>query len=124
MVVYNPSGLSMEPPRTSAVFDNELNKQAEIANVSYEQALQMPKLVAAARLAEEINVFGVDAPIGPDGHRQPCGIGAPGNESGNHYRSILRFEGPAAYARAVRELFRTNPAKAKSLGLTPPSAGV
>ena len=67
------------------------------------------------------DVFGFDYKTDRDGNPIQQGIGAPGRESVNHFASIRRYEGQAAYERAVREIYRRSPDHARKIGLPEPT---
>jgi hypothetical protein len=81
-----------------------------------EMAALTPEEKVAHFAAEENTVFGDDHKK-RDGLPIEQGIGSPGHESINHYRSIRRSEGEEAYAKAVAELKRRDPDRFKRLGL-------
>ena len=62
-------------------------------------------------------VFGFDAKRDRKGSYIPQGIGAQGHETGNHFASILRWQGKAAWEDAVREIWKRDPERAQKLGL-------
>jgi len=69
---------------------------------------------------EARNVYGHDAKKDAAGNWIPQSIPL----GHNHYAAILRYEGKDAYDRAVRNLWRENPQRAKALNLPePPRAG-
>ena len=72
------------------------------------------------------NVFGNDTVKNRDGSYQEQGIGAKGHETLNHYTSLKKAESmglelPGTYDKAVAELWKRDPARAKAIGLMPPS---
>lgn len=62
-------------------------------------------------------VYGHDAKKDSRGRFIPQGIGAPGNESGNHFAAIKRWEGREAWEKAVRDCWKRNPEHAKKMNL-------
>lgn len=77
--------------------------------------------------SEAKNVFGSDARRDKNGKYQEQGIGAVGNESGNHFAALLLserqgFEPAGSYQKAVAALYKRDPARAKALGLPIPGA--
>ncbi len=78
-------------------------------------------------LDEEKTVFGrtvTNAPANKKikGVPQEVGIGAPGNETFNHFRSILKNEGDEAYQDALAEIWKRDPDHAKKIGIPKPRA--
>ena len=79
---------------------------------------ELPKDIVKQVLdAEDAAVHGHDAKKDKKGKRMQQGIGAPGHESGNHFASILRYEGRPAYEAAVYELQIRDPKRHALLGL-------
>jgi hypothetical protein len=74
----------------------------------------------AAKAAHYAAVFGHDAKKDRDGNYIQQGIGAPGRENANHFAAIRRYQGEAAFAKAVKEIWGRNPGRAKKLGLPQP----
>jgi hypothetical protein len=70
--------------------------------------------------AVDASVYGADAKKDRHGNFIPQGIGAPGNESGNHFAALLKYSGKEAYDRAVAEIFKRDPDRARRLGLQQP----
>lgn len=66
-------------------------------------------------------VFGHDHKV-VNGIPQEQGLGAKGRETGNHFASILRYEGPDAHQAAIEEIWKRDPERAKKLGLPSPRA--
>jgi hypothetical protein len=79
------------------------------------------ELAEIAAEAERKNTFGFDYKTDSRGQPIQQGIGSPGHETANHYASLRRYEGQAAYDKAVRELYRRDPVRAKALGLPEPA---
>jgi len=74
--------------------------------------------------ADRVNTFGVGYQTDRSGNPIPVGVGAPGRETANRYASIRRYEGQAAYEKAVREIYKRDPQRAKALNLPePPRVG-
>lgn len=69
-------------------------------------------------------VYGFDAKKDRRGNFIPQGIGSPGHESGNHFASILRWQGKPAYDEAVAEIWKRDPQRAEKLRLPKPVKGV
>jgi hypothetical protein len=67
------------------------------------------------------SVYGVGAKKDRNGNFIPQGIGSPGNENGNHYAAILKYQGRDAYNAAVAEIFKRDPNRARQLGLQQPA---
>ena len=67
--------------------------------------------------AEEKTVFGHDFQKDAKGNPVEQGIGSPARPTGNHFQSILKYEGMEAYQAAVAKLWKDNPELAKKLGL-------
>ncbi len=75
--------------------------------------------------SEAKNVFGADAKRDRNGKYQEQGIGSRGNETGNHFAALKiaerdGIEPAGSYKRAVEELYRRDPARAKAIGLPLP----
>jgi hypothetical protein len=79
------------------------------------------ELKAIADEAERRNTWGFDYKTDRHGNPIPQGVGSPGHESYNHFASIRRYEGQAAYERAVREIYRRSPDHARKIGLPEPT---
>jgi len=110
---------AMRAPQKSAVYDQARDK-AERAAIEIHRPLDDATLDRIAADAEDASVHGHDAKKDSKGKRIPQGIGAPGHETGNHFASILRYEGRAAYEKALRKMWKENPARAQALGLEQP----
>jgi hypothetical protein len=110
----------MTPPKTSAVFDAAYYEKARLAAEAIGRPLDEKTLTAIAKEAEAHAVFGFDAKKDRNGNWIPQGIGAPGNESLNHFFSIRRYEGEAKYQAAIRKMWKENPERAKLIGLELP----
>lgn len=67
------------------------------------------------------SVHGVGAKKDRHGHYISRAIGAPGFESGNHFAAILKYEGKAAYDKAVAEIWKRDPDRASKLSLPQPA---
>jgi hypothetical protein len=77
----------------------------------------------AAKEAHYAAVFGHDAKRDPKtGEFIQQGIGAPGRENANHFAAIRRYQGEQAYSKAVKEIWKRDPDRARKLGL--PELGV
>jgi hypothetical protein len=72
----------------------------------------------AAKAAHYSAVYGFDAKRDPKtGEYIQQGVGAPGRENFNHFQAIRRYQGEAAYLKAVKEIWRRDPDRARKLGL-------
>lgn len=81
-----------------------------------------PNAVELQAEAEARNVFGHDAKKDKNGDFIEQGIGAPGNESLNHFAALRKaeregFEPAGSYAKAVDAIWKNNPDRAKKIGL-------
>ena len=76
---------------------------------------------AAGLKAVDEAVYGHDAKRDRKGNFVPQGTGAPGHETTNHFASIRRWEGKEAYDKAVAEIWRRDPDRAKKLNLPQPA---
>jgi hypothetical protein len=94
----------------SAASANELNRQISFG-ADDDTAL------ALADKAHVDSVYGSDAKRDSRGNPIQQGIGSPGHETGNHFASILRYEGREAYERAVLEIQKRDPDRHAKLGL-------
>jgi hypothetical protein len=56
-----------------------------------------------------------------DGNYIQQGRGARGHETASHFASLRRWEGQAAYEKAVREIYGRDPDRARKLGLPQPA---
>jgi hypothetical protein len=77
---------------------------------------------AAAR-----NVFGFDAVKDKNGNFVEQGLGAKGHETGNHFNALKKAEAmgvelPGAYDKAVADIWKRDPGRAKKIGLAAPAA--
>jgi hypothetical protein len=102
----------------SASYAFEYNRMIN-AGASPEQAHE------AGVKAHEAAVWGADAKKDRNGKWIPQGIGAKGFETGNHFASLKKaeqqgLEPPGSYDRAVAEIYRRDPDRARSIGLPPP----
>jgi hypothetical protein len=81
-----------------------------------ELEVMTPEELRAHWASEEKIVFGEDVQ-----HRNNVplekGIGSPGHETNNHLAAIRRWEGEEEYQKAVAEIWKRDPARAKKLGL-------
>jgi hypothetical protein len=68
------------------------------------------------------SVFGFDAKKNRSGNLIQQGLGSPGHESANHFAAIRKYEGEEAWRRAVAEIYRRDPDRAKKLNLPQPRA--
>jgi hypothetical protein len=105
---------------TSAVYDLAVQKAVRDAQDKGKQVPSESELDAIGKRADALNCFGFDAKQ-VNGVWQEQGIGSPGHESTNHFQSIRRYEGQAAFDRAVREIYRRDPKRAAALGLPQPA---
>lgn len=77
--------------------------------------------------AEARNVFGFDAKKDRNGEYIEQGIGAKGHETANHFAALKKaerenFEEPGTYRRALAEIWKRDPKRAKALHLPQPPA--
>jgi hypothetical protein len=94
---------------------------ADDAHKPHPTEAEIQKLIDEAEFKA---VYGHDAVRRADGTPVVQGIGAPGRETPNHFAAIRKYEGQQAWERAVREIFRRDPDRAKKLGLPmPPRVG-
>ena len=110
---------AMKSPHTSAVFD-QAREKADLAARAIGRPLDDATLDKIATDADDASVYGIDAKKDRNGKRNPQGIGAPGHETGNHFASILRYEGRAAYEKALREIWKRDPQRAERLAWAQP----
>jgi hypothetical protein len=118
-MAYKTPEETLNGPQRSAVYDLAYGAAIN-TGATHEEA------DAAANEAEGKSVFGFDAKKDRNGNWIPQGIGAPGNESSNHYAALRKaeqqdLEPPGSYNRAVIDLYRRDAAKARSLGLREPN---
>jgi hypothetical protein len=66
-------------------------------------------------------VFGFDAKGDRNGNFIQQGVGSPGHETSNHFASIRKYEGEESWRRAIAEIYRRDPVRAKALGLSQPA---
>jgi hypothetical protein len=107
---------------------DELNQLSAVATIAREKAIRdadnsgrprptEAKLVKIQERADALNVYGFDAKQRSDGtwisQSMPLGH--------NHYAALRRYEGEESYQRAVRKLWKENPARAKALSLPEPA---
>lgn len=78
-----------------------------------------PANVKAREAIQQSVVFGHDHKT-VKGEPVEQGIGARGRESGNHFASILRYEGKEAFDAAVAELHKRDPKRHAALKLPVP----
>jgi hypothetical protein len=108
-------------PYNSAVYDLAVQKAVRDAQDKGKPVPSESELDAIGKLADAKNVYGFDAKQRSDGTWVEQGVGAAGRESTNHFQSIRRYEGQAAYDRAIREIWRRDAKRAAALGLPQPA---
>jgi hypothetical protein len=96
----------------------------EIADirVQIEAGLLPADFLARHREAVARNVFGFDAKQDRHGNWIEQGLGAKGHETANHFAALKKAESsglelPGAYDRAVAEIWKRDPDRAKKIGL-------
>jgi hypothetical protein len=74
---------------------------------------------AIALEADRQNCYGFDwRTRAVNGEPRENGIGSwPDKFTGNHFTALRKYEGQAAWERAVRQLYKDNPQRAKQIGL-------
>lgn len=97
-----------------------------VTKTSEEWDAMSPEARKAHLAAEEMNVFGRTINNEPayrkiKGVPQEMGIGAPGNETANHFLAIRKAEGEEAYQAALAEAWKRDPDRAKKLNLPKPT---
>lgn len=109
-----------------------MNRPVHLTGDEIEEMLQMirkgelpPDAIERQRAAEARSVFGHDAKRDSKGNYIEQGIGSRGGETLNHFTALARaeregFEKPGSYARAVEEIWRRDPTRAKAIGLPQP----
>jgi hypothetical protein len=75
--------------------------------------------VAGVR-AHEAAVYGAGAKWDAKGNFVQQGVGSRGRETGNHLAAILKYEGPAAYSKELRRIWRETPDHARKMGFPEP----
>jgi hypothetical protein len=73
------------------------------------------------------NIFGFDAVKDRHGNYIEQGLGAKGHETGNHFSALKKAEAmgvelPGAYDKAVADIWKRDPGRAKKIGLPAPAA--
>lgn len=98
--------------------------QAEIDDVRDQIAagLLPPDWLQRHELAKAHNVFGHDAVKDRNGRYIEQGIGSKGHETANHFQALKKAEAmglelPGTYDKAVVEIWKRDPERAKKLGL-------
>ena len=104
-----------------AVYDRTINATLDAAHEAHRPAPSDEELHTLASEAERKAVYGDDSKVDRQGVPISQGIGSPGHENGNHFAAILKYEGQAAYDKAVREIYKRDPARAKALNLPEPT---
>ena len=64
--------------------------------------------------------MGADAVKDAKGNFVQNGVGSRGRETSNHLASILKYEGPAAYNKELRRIWKETPERAKKMGFPEP----
>jgi hypothetical protein len=108
------------PTSTSAVFDLAVQAALKTARDANRPDPSQAELTAIGREAEGRDVFGFDAAKDAKGNFIPQGIGSKGHETTNHFTSIRRYAGEAAYQKAIREIWKRDPKHAEKIGLPAP----
>jgi hypothetical protein len=86
-----------------------------------------PDYLERYREAVARNVFGQDAQKDKNGNYIETGLGAKGHETGNHFNALKKAEAmgvelPGAYDKAVADIWKRDPGRAKKIGLPAPAA--
>jgi hypothetical protein len=86
-----------------------------------------PDYLERHREAVARNVFGQDAQKDKNGNYIEQGLGAKGHETGNHFNALKKAEAmgvelPGAYDKAVADIWKRDPGRAKKIGLPAPAA--
>lgn len=106
----------IEIKRQTAAYADTLNRlratREDLSDAEIEQL---------ALAAVDAAVFGFDAKKDRNGNFIQQGMGSKGHETVNHFASIRRWEGQAAYDKAVREIYGRDPDRARKLGLPQPA---
>ena len=106
--------------RRDAVFDRFLTEVAERKSMAVEEAALDDKCIKEAQLKADRQFYGHDAKQLPDGTFVQQGIGSTGHETANHFAAILRYRGREEHAKAIREIWKRDPARARAIGLPEP----
>jgi hypothetical protein len=107
-------------PYGSAVYSIARQRAEQTALDAGKAIPSESELHAIGLRADALNTYGHDAVQKSDGTWVQQGIGSENNPSANSFAALRRYEGQAAWERAVREQWRKNPAIAKKLGLPQP----
>jgi len=100
--------------------------QSAVFTIAYRKATERGKshddAVLEAIEAERRNVYGYDYKTDKNGQPIQQGLGSEKNPSINHYAALKKAEqqgreAPGSWEKAVKALWRTDPEKARSLGL-------
>jgi hypothetical protein len=78
------------------------------------------EIQAECQLAEDRNVYGHNAKKDANGRWIQQGIGSRGRETGNHLAAIKKYEGPAAYQKELRRIWKDSPDHAREQGFPEP----
>lgn len=97
-----------------------------VTKTSEEWDAMSPDARKAHLAAEEMTVFGRTVTGEPaykkvKGVPQEMGIGAPGNETANHFHAIRKAEGDEAYQSALAQTWKRDPERAQKLNLPKPA---
>jgi len=88
----------------------------------YDRAIRAGASPEQAQDAVDKNVYGHNAVKDrKTGKYIQQGVGAPGHETVGHFNSIRKWEGEVAYQKALKEIFKRDPDRARKLGLPEPA---
>jgi hypothetical protein len=86
----------------------------------YDRAIRAGATHEQAQHEVAKSVYGHDFRQDKQGRPIVQGIGAPGNENGNHFAAIRKWQGEVRYQAALKEIWKRDPNHARRIGLEEP----
>jgi hypothetical protein len=111
---------------------NELDRlESAVGRIAKDKALRDtqdtgrpdPSEAELRAIEDEANrkaVYGFDYKLDSHGNPIPQGFGSKSNPTGNHLAAILKYEGPAAYQKELRRIWKDTPDIARRRGFPEP----
>jgi hypothetical protein len=112
---------------------NELDRlESAVGRIAKDKALRDaqdagrpdPSEAELRAIEDEANrkaTFGFDYKVDSRGEPIQVGIGSASNPTGNHLASILKYEGPTAYQKELRRIWKETPDIARRRGFPEPT---
>jgi hypothetical protein len=106
---------------TSAVGATAMYAAVKAADAVNDREPTVEELIAIGEHAEALATFGHDAKEDSKGYWQQQGVGAwPERVTMNSLNGIKKYEGPAAYQKALKRLWRDSPERSRKIGAPEP----